>query len=156
MFWEQFEAAAPALAARARELFERSGVAVVGTIRSDGTPRISCVEPSILDGALYLGMMWRSRKAQDLLRDPRVVLRNAVCTSAGDEVELNLRGRVVDVRDPELRRRFVEAVAERTRWEEPAFHLFSLDVESASLVRYGHGRQSVQLWPQGTELTRPY
>ena len=34
------------------EQFEQSGVVLIGTIRKDGSPRISCVEPCILDGVL--------------------------------------------------------------------------------------------------------
>lgn len=139
MTWKAFEAWAPDMARFAREQFERSGMALVGTIRSDGSPRISSVDPCVLDGELYLGMMWQSRKALDLMRDSRVVLRNAVCSNTGDECELSLRGRAVDVRDPERRRRFAEAVAERTSWKEPQFHLYLVEIESAALVRYGAG-----------------
>jgi hypothetical protein len=140
VIWEQFEAAAPELAAVGRSQFEQSGVALIGTLRKDGSPRISCVEPCILDGVLYLGMMWQSRKALDLLQDPRLVLHKTVCTSTGDEVEFSLRGRAIEIRDPGVRRRYR---SERTSWQEPYFHLFSLDIESASLVEYGaESRQS--------------
>jgi hypothetical protein len=44
------------------------GVVLVATIRRDGTPRLSRVEPYVLDGALWLSMMWQSAKAQDLAR----------------------------------------------------------------------------------------
>ena len=93
MIWEQFEAAAPEMAAVGRAQFEQSGVVLIGTLRKDGFPRISCVEPCILDGVLYLGMMWQSRKALDLLQDPRIAVHNTICTSTGDEVEFSLRGR---------------------------------------------------------------
>jgi predicted pyridoxine 5'-phosphate oxidase superfamily flavin-nucleotide-binding protein len=154
MAWQTFERSVPDLAKFAREQFEESRLALIGTIRSDGTPRISCIEPYILDGTLYLGMMWQSRKALDLLRDPRMVLRNAICTNTGDEVEISLRGQVVEIRDLEVRRRYVEA--SETAWKEPHFHLFAVEVESAALVRYGGGQQSVKLWPQNREFKRPY
>lgn len=153
MIWEQFEAATPELAAVGRSQFEQSGVALIGTLRKDGSPRISCVEPCILDGILYLGMMWQSRKALDLLHDPRLVLHNTVCTSTGDEVEFSLRGRAIEIRDPGVRRRYR---SERTSWQEPYFHLFSLDIESASLVEYGGGEQAVSVWPLGKAFRRPY
>jgi hypothetical protein len=129
---------------------------VIGTVRSDGSPRISSVEPIILEGALYLGMMWQSRKALDLLRDPRIVLRNAICTSTGDETEIILRGRAIAIHDPQARRRYVDAVAERIAWREPHFHLFAVDVESVALIRYRGGQQAVQLWPQDVAFQRPY
>jgi hypothetical protein len=155
MSWRKLEDGAPEMAAFWKEQTERHRVAVIGTVRSDGSPRISNVEPCVLDGELYLGMLWRSRKALDLLRDPRIVLRNAICTSAGDEGELSLRGRAAEVRDAEVRRRYLEAVAGKIAWQEP-FHLFSVDIESAALVTYGRGLQSVRLWPQGTAFERSY
>jgi hypothetical protein len=92
-------------------------------------------------------------QGSDLLRDPRILLRNAVCTSTGDEVEINLRGRAIEVHEPDRRQRYAAAVAE---WQERQFHLFAVQIESAALIRYGQGQQSVQLWPQGEEFTRPY
>jgi pyridoxamine 5'-phosphate oxidase-like protein len=156
MSWRVFEQGAPELARRALEEFDRAAMALVGTIRADGSPRISSVQPCALDGELYLGMMWRSRKADDLQRDPRVVLRNAVCTNTGTEAELTVRGRVVEIDDPATRHRFVVAVSATTTWHEPEFHLFALEVESASLVEYGEGTQTVRLWPEGTTTQREY
>jgi hypothetical protein len=68
------------------------------------------VYPHVLDGALLLGMMWRSRKAVDLLRDSRLVLRNAICTNRGDEVEVILRGKAKEISDGDTRTRYLEAV----------------------------------------------
>jgi hypothetical protein len=156
MSWHIFASAAPDLAAVAQEQFAPGHVALVGTIRADGSPRISSVEPHIMEGELYLGMLWQSHKALDLRRDPRILLRNAVCTSIGDEAEISLRGRATEIHDPELRLRYVVAVAEQISWQEPHFHLFAVEIEGAALVRYSHGQQSVKLWPHGEEFTRPY
>ncbi len=49
MIWTEFEASAPEMAAFGREQFEQRGVALIGTLRRDGSPRISLVEPCILD-----------------------------------------------------------------------------------------------------------
>lgn len=128
MIWEQFEATAPEMAAVGRAQFEQRGVALIGTIRKDGSPRISCVEPCI-------------------------VVHNTICTSTGDEVEFSLCGRVIDIHDPQVRRRYR---SERTSWQEPHFQLFALDIESASLIEYGRGEQSVKVWPVGRAFKRPY
>src|SRR5215831_18943223 len=141
MSWHTFVTAAPDLAAFAQEQFAPGRVAVVGTIRADGSPRISSVEPYVMEGELYVGMMWQSRKALDLLRDPRILLRNAVCTSTGEEAEITLRGRATEIHDLDLRQRYRRAVVERITWQEPHFHLFAVQIESAALVRYGHGQQ---------------
>jgi hypothetical protein len=144
------------MAAFAREQLNRNRVMLIGTLRKDGSPRISLIEPFVLDGDLYLGMMWRSLKALDLLRGPRLVLHNAVCTSTGQESEISLRGRAIEVRDSALRARYVEAVAERISWKEPHFHLFTVDIESAAFIKYEQGEQYVKVWPKGTEFKRAY
>ncbi|HEU4760187.1 MAG TPA: hypothetical protein VFT91_09440 [Dehalococcoidia bacterium] len=78
MNWHAFAQATPELAALGKERFDRTGIVLVGSTRKDGTARISPVEHFIFEGELYLGMMWQSRKALDLLRDPRCVVHSAV------------------------------------------------------------------------------
>ncbi len=78
MNWAEFAREAPELARLGEQRFRQSGLVLVGTIRRDGAPRISPVEPLIADGQLYLGMMWQSRKALDLLRDPRCLVQSTV------------------------------------------------------------------------------
>jgi hypothetical protein len=147
--------AAPELAASMREQFERYGLALIGTLRKDGSPRISCVEPCIVEGTLYLGMMWQSRKAADLLRDARLVLHNPICTNRGDELELSINGRAREVDDPDVRRACADAL-ERTSWTDSPFHLFAIEIESVGLIKYERGEQLVKVWPKGTEVKRPY
>lgn len=153
MRWDQFEDDERELAALARAEFERYGMALVGTVRKDGSPRISCVLPHVLDGELYLGMMWRSRKAVDLSRDPRLVLHNPICTNRGDEVELSVHGTAVEIDDEEVRQRYVRDLPE---WVGRDFHLFSVDIQNVGLIRYEGGKQQVTVWPRGAEFTRPY
>ena len=153
MNWRELEEGAPDLARLIIEQFERAGMALVGTLRRDGSPRISCIYPCVLDDELTLGMMWRSRKAVDLLRDPRLTLHNAICTNRGDEVEVILRGTAAEVGDHGAKQRYLAIVPS---WEERRFHLFAVDLESASLIRYEAGDQYVKVWPRGIELRRPY
>jgi len=153
MNWRELQEGAPDLAALAREHFERAGMALVGTLRRDGSPRISCIYPYVLEDELLLAMMWRSRKAVDLLRDARLVLHNAISTNRGDEIEVILRGRAVEIGDDESRSRYLAAVP---NWGERKFHLFVVDLESAAVVRYEASKQYVKVWPQGVELQRPY
>ncbi len=148
MIWSDFEKAAPEMARLGEERFDRTGVVLVGTVRKDGSPRISPVEPLITRGQLFLGMMWRSKKALDLLRDPRCVVHSTISNRDGSEGEFKLRGRAVDVRDPDMRERYCEALYEKIDWrpEEP-YHLFSVDVESAAFIAYEGEKQSVRRWP---------
>lgn len=51
MRWMEFANEQPRLAELARERVLGPGVVLVCTIRGDGTPRLSPVEPFIMDGA---------------------------------------------------------------------------------------------------------
>ena len=139
MKWVEFERACPQIASLARDRFAKDELVMLGTLRSDGSPRISPCEIDIVGGHLFLGMMWRSQKALDLLRDPRCVVHSITRDRMGTEGDLKLYGRMTDVHEPELRRAYRTALKARTGWEpdEPEFHLFSLDVESAAYAIFG-------------------
>jgi hypothetical protein len=147
MIWTHFRDATPEMAALGEERFERTGVVLVGTIRKDGSPRISPVEPLITQGHLFLGMMWQSRKALDLLRDPRCVVHSTICNRDGSEGEFKLRGLAVDVPDQDMRESYCEALYQKIAWrpEEP-YHLFSVDIESASFIIYENEEKMVKQW----------
>ena len=146
--WQQFASLAPELAALGETQFARTGLALVGTRRRDGWPRISPVEPFIVDGELYLGMMWRSVKALDLLRDPRCVVHSTVSDREGTEGEFKVYGRAVEVNDLEERRRFGEAVyaAIGYRPEEPEFHCFAIAIESVAFSQIREGEMHHLVW----------
>ena len=146
--WQQFAAQAPELAALGQTQFARTGLALVGTLRRDGWPRISPVEPFIVEGQLYLGMMWRSVKALDLLRDPRCVVHSTVSDRQGKEGEFKVYGRAIEVNDRDERRRFGDAVyaAIGFRPEEPEFHCFAIAMESVVFSQLRDGDFHRQVW----------
>ena len=151
MDWANFKHSAPELAALAGERFQRHGFVLVGTLRRNGWPRISPVEPLIVEGVLYLGMSYRSRKALDLLRDPRITVQTVVINKDGSEGDIKLYGHAEDVQSPETRRTYLEAVQRELGYELSAdepFHLFAVDVESAAYVVIEDGEQKVRVWPQ--------
>lgn len=74
--WTQFEQAAPAFAAKVRELFEAGRHKTFATLRADGSPRISGIECEIADGDLRFGSMTGSRKGTDLAHDPRFAIHS--------------------------------------------------------------------------------
>jgi len=155
--WAGFERDAPGLAAWAHERLIAPGVLLVATTRRDGTPRVSPVEPFILDGSLLLSMMWRSFKAEDLLRDSRVLLHSIVTSRDGSLGEVKVRGHAIRV-DASTRSRYCDAVAV-LGWQpvEPYFHLFRIDVDDVTLIRYAtdeSGDQFVARWPLGIEFLR--
>ncbi len=154
MNWSEFAQAAPDLARFGEERMKATGLALVGTVRKDGAPRISPVEPLIVDGQLYLGMMWRSRKALDLLRDPRCLVQTTVRDREDLAGELKLRGRAVETDDPDAIERYCRALYEAISWRpEGQFHLFALDIESATFVNYlENGDQQLIEWRPGSPV----
>jgi len=147
--WDEFAREAPVLARLGAERFEKAGLSLVGTLRADGSPRISPVEPQFCDGELMLGMMWQSRKALDLLRDPRLVVHSVVSDREGTEGDFKLYGRVVDVPEPERRTAYADALEARIDWRPPEpYHLFAVDIESAGFVIFGENRYSLAWNPR--------
>jgi pyridoxamine 5'-phosphate oxidase-like protein len=138
MKWAEFAEVAPELASLGERRFAENRLGLIGTLRHDGSPRISPVEVFFVDGEPLLGMMWRSKKALDLLRDPRLVVHSATSDPDGSEGDVKLYGRAVDVRDLQVRERYADVLEERINWRPPEpFHLFSLDIESAGYIAFG-------------------
>jgi hypothetical protein len=145
MRWAEFVRAAPQLGALAEERLAANRLVLVGTLRRDGSPRISPVEAFIVQGELMLGMMWRSKKALDLVRDPRLVVHSATADPAGTEGDVKLFGRAMDVSDPDLRTAYADVLEERIDWRPPEpFHLFAVEIESAAFIRFGPERQALR------------
>jgi len=156
--WSELERRQPGLAGLGRRRLLEPGVVLVATIRGDGTPRISPVEPYVLDGVLWLSMLWRSRKAADLLRDPRVLVHSVVTGRDGGEGEFKIRGTARAERDPDQWRRYAAAVAASLGWSpEPGrFHLFAVGIGDVTFIRYDDatGDQHVARWPPPREFIR--
>jgi Pyridoxamine 5'-phosphate oxidase len=158
MEWSDVARRQPGLAALAERRLIDPGVVLVATIRRDGTPRLSPVEPLVMDGRLWLSMMWGSRKAADLDRDPRVLVHSVITSRDGGEGELKVRGSARGCTDPQVQGRYIEAVARTLGWRPEAgrFHLFSLDIRHVTFIRYDDatGDQHVALWPPAREFVR--
>jgi pyridoxamine 5'-phosphate oxidase-like protein len=153
--WADFERAAPDLAAQGCALIERFGFVLAGTIRRDGTPRISPVEARVVQGNLMLVMIRGTHKARDVVRDSRLVLNTPVFDPADPGCELKLRGRAVAVED----RGVVEATANATEaasgWRPPAhWHFFSIDVEDVALMEWDRGALTMTRWTRERGLER--
>jgi hypothetical protein len=139
MRWEAFARACPEIATLAEERFRADELVMLGTLRVDGSPRVSPCEVDFAAGRLFLGMMWRSKKALDLLRDPRVAVHSVPSDRMNPRGDVKLYGRVVDEPDPRVREAFRAAIRARIDWapDEPEYHLFSLDVASAGYTVFG-------------------
>jgi hypothetical protein len=71
------------------------GFAYLGTLRTDGRPRIGLVEAHVWKGRLLIGVMPRSLKARDLARDSRCTLQTVVAQPDSGDPELKLYCRAV-------------------------------------------------------------
>lgn len=145
--WANFEAAAPHLATQCRELIERFRFVLVGTIRRDGTPRISPVEAHIVNSDLMLVMISGTLKARDLLRDPRILLNSPITNPDNPDAEFKLRGRVVEIHDRALREATAEAIKAVSGWRPPeAWHFFSIDIEDTAFITWEGGVMQMTRW----------
>jgi Pyridoxamine 5'-phosphate oxidase len=157
--WADFEQAAPELAARGRELIDRFGYVLLGTIRRDGTPRISPVEARVVRGRLMVVMIRDTHKARDVLRDPRLAMNTPITDPADPGSEFKLRGRAVAVDEPDLIEATAAATEAASGWRPPTdWHFFSIEVEDAALMEWEAGALTMTRWSRerGLErLTRP-
>ena len=156
--WADFEAAAPELARATSERLEAAGLALLGTLRRDGSPRISPVEPHIVGERIVIAAMPWSMKARDLSRDPRCVLHSAVSDVEGSDGEFKLYGRAHEVEDEEARRAANAWWSSRPR---EVARLFSLAIGAAVAVRWdiAAGEVTIERWSPGrppSSVTRRY
>jgi hypothetical protein len=156
MRWADLQDSQPRLAELGYHRLVEPGVLLVATIRKDGTPRVSPVEPIVMDGELWLSMMLGSTKARDLLRDDRILVHNIVASPDGAHGEFKVRGTAHHETSPEVHAAYAHRVASTLDWRpEPGhFHLFAVRVESVTYVRYDDGDQYLTTWPPGREIVR--
>lgn len=145
--WRTFADEDPELAAEVEARFDRDGLVLVGTLRANGWPRISPVEPLFVDGELHLGMMWQSRKAVDLQRDPRLVVHSITDDKSGAAGDAKVSGRAADVADARARERYCRLLEERIGWRpESEFHLFVIEPTEVATFRVVDGRHEIRTW----------
>jgi hypothetical protein len=138
--WAEVERQAPELTALARGFLDAFKHKTIATVRRDGSPRISGTELEIADGELWLGSMWRSVKALDLLRDPRFALHSgSPDPDAGWAGDAKLAGRAIDVSE-----------------EGATSHRFRLDVTELVVVHLDEPREHlvIESWHEGRGLSR--
>ena len=146
MSWSRFAAEAPELAALCRGRLEEPGVALLGTLRRDGSPRIDPVEPHFAAGELVLGAMRRTAKAHALRRDPRCVLHSTISGPNTGETDVKLSGRA-------------EPSGARAGWwaerpaEEVEIHAFQVEEAIAIEWKLADSHMVVRRWTPGAGET---
>jgi len=151
--WHEFTESAPEIAA----IFIRRHAAakklcMLATLRSDGYPRISPIEPRIFEDQLWLVGMPGTTKFLDLGRDPRFCLHTATIDPQVSDGDAKLWGVVKDVQDKDLHQRFAVDVFEDIgldlRGQE--FDVFyAADLTGASAVQMTDGQMDVTIWKPG-------
>lgn len=139
--WQIFARQAPELAAFGEARF-RKGVAYLGTLRTDGSPRVHPVTP-IIGEQLYLFMEPTSPKGQDLQRDGRYMLHCSVEDSSGGGGEFYVRGRATLIGDPLIRE---QAMRASSYIPQEHYILFVFTIEFAFMNTYTGGKSNSQRW----------
>ena len=151
--WSEFAEVAPRIA----EIFTRRHAAtgrlcMLGTLRADGFPRISPMEPAFFEGRLWIGGMPGTAKFRDLLRDPRFTLHTATVDTQVSDGDAKVWGAVEDVQDEALHQRYAEALFQETRFDlrgQKFDHFFKALLVGASAVEVGDGHMDVTVWNEG-------
>ncbi|HZQ49604.1 MAG TPA: hypothetical protein VFB69_04775 [Candidatus Dormibacteraeota bacterium] len=158
MNWKDFNEAAPELAAEFGRRLAETQLVLLGTNSASGWPRISPCEAYLADGNLMLGMMWRSFKARDLLRDSRITVTTTQCDREAAHGDVKLYGFAVPVEEAARKKALADAQEAIIQWRpsEP-FHVFALDVRRASYIAFGKARRLVRWTVEGgvEELRHP-
>ncbi len=144
--WSAFEREAPALAGAVHARLTATLHCILGTLRADGSPRLTGLEVHFGEGELWLAMMPDSRKADDLRRDPRFALHSAPDVELVDG-DAKVGGRAVLVTDGDTIARFVA----RLPMELPAsgMALFRAELTDGSLARVEDGFMVIDSWRSG-------
>jgi hypothetical protein len=129
--WKEFSQQSPELAAFGEARF-RSGVAYLGTLRPDGSPRVHPVTPIIAE-RLFLFMEPDSPIGKDLQRDGRFMLHCSVQDSNGGDGEFYVRGQAALTAAPGLRAQAAQAASYDP---EERYILFVLDLDYAYMKIY--------------------
>jgi hypothetical protein len=156
--WRDVELSAPELARLGLARLNSAHVALLGTLRADGSPRINPIEPYLAEGQLLIGAMAWTAKASDLRRDPRYALHSVVTGPDSGEGELKLYGPAAEA-DHNLR-----AAAADAWWLARAPEnavVFTLHIRQAVFIDWNtkRGLMTVHRWsPAGgyAVTSRPY
>lgn len=151
--WKVFADESPHIA----EIFKRrhsatGNLCMLGTIRSDGYPRISPVEPNIFEDHLVVVGMPGTTKFRDLGRDPRFCLHTATVDTHVSDGDAKLWADAVNLQDADLHKRFLDDLFERTGFDlrgEVFDPFFVADIVGASSVELIDQQLVITIWKPG-------
>jgi hypothetical protein len=151
--WTEFAEGAPGISAIFTRRHAAAGnLCMLATLRSDGYPRISPIEPRIFEDQLWIVGMPDTTKFRDLGRDPRFCLHTATVDTRVTDGDAKLWGVVDDVQDTALHQRFAVALFEETGLDlrgRPFDHFYAADLTGASAVQVSGDHMDVTIWKPG-------
>jgi len=122
------------------------GLGYLATVRKDGGPRVHPCCPIVADGELWVFVLTRSPKGQDLVRDGRFALHSFPKPDLDDEFYLT--GTTSVVADDKIRTTVASATTANVGEEEET--LFRLDLDVVMLATYEYRPQ----WPPTYQIWR--
>jgi Pyridoxamine 5'-phosphate oxidase len=151
--WDVFAGEAPHIS----EVFARRHAAtgnlcLLATLGADGAPRISPLEPRIVEGHLALVGMPGTTKFRDLGRDPRFSLHTATVDPHVGEGDAKLSGVVENLQEPDLHRRFADDLFEESGFDlrgEVFDPFYVADITRASAVELVDNQLRITIWRPG-------
>jgi len=148
--WIDVTRAAPELATAVQQRFDAHGVALLATVRRDGSPRISGLEPLFADGELWLGMMPGSRKADDVRHDPRFALHSTIADKNAVGGDARISGRAVVVDDDDVKAAFMAAFAAANGYSpgDGPFELVRADIGEIMFLKPEGDHLTITWWTE--------
>jgi hypothetical protein len=148
--WIDVTRAAPDLAPAVQQRFDAHGVALLATIRRDGSPRIAGLEPFFADGQLWFGMMPGSRKSVDLRHDARFALHSTIADKNVVDGDARISGRAVMVHDDETKAAFAASFEAANGYSPGAgpFDLFRADVGEIMFLKPDGDHLAITWWTE--------
>ncbi|MGV9821424.1 pyridoxamine 5'-phosphate oxidase family protein [Nocardia xishanensis] len=152
-FWTPFTEEAPKISTVFSRRHKATGnLCMLATLRADGSPRISPVEPRIFEGMLVIVGMPGTTKFKDLARDPRFCLHTATVDTMVGDGDAKLFGSVTDLPDRETHARFAQNLFEESGFDirgQEFDHFYVADITGASCVEITDGQLAITIWKPG-------
>lgn len=151
--WHEFAEEAPRIA----EVFVRRHTAtgnlcLLATLRSDGYPRISPMEPRIFEGRLLIVGMPHTAKFRDLGRDARFCLHTATVDPYVRHGDVKLWGEAQNLQDRDLHERFANHLLEEAGLDlrgQEFDPFYVADLTGASSIEVRDGQLTITIWKPG-------
>jgi hypothetical protein len=151
--WSEFAAEAPHIS----EIFVRrhgdaQNLCLMATTRSDGYPRISPLEPRIIEPELVMVGMPGTSKYKDLDRDPRLCLHTATVDPLLADGDVKIWAKAVHLEDEAIHKRFADDLFEASGFDvrgEKFDPFYVADINGASSIELEDNQLVITIWKPG-------